>query len=170
MTTTPRTTSTASPAGTPQRLIHHLFHAMARNRFLRLSSALLALFFLGAAAHAADANERPLIPLGISDSQTLRVVAFNFTPNRTAKLSVKFLDADGNLLLQIPTVSIAPGKIVTFDYPHPSSGNGDAGRIEIRPVGVLGDRMSMGCLKVTVEIFNDEDGKTTVLWDGPPAL
>ena len=119
--------------------------------------------------YAADAGEIPLIPFGISDGQTLRVVALNLATNRTVKLTVKFIDAEGNVIFQTPSTSIASGKMVNFDYPHPAN-NGETGRIQIRPVAVLSDHFSTGCIHVTAEVFNDEDGKTTVLWDGPSVL
>jgi len=123
----------------------------------------------GISAKAADPGEIPLIPFGISDGQTLRVVALNLATNRTVKLAVKFLDAGGNLAFQSPSTSIASGKMASFDYPRPSA-NGETGRIQIRPVAVITDHFSTGCVHMTVEVFNDEDERTTVIWDGPSIL
>jgi hypothetical protein len=138
-------------------------------RYRSLLCGLVILLVSGILAAAGEAGETPLIPLGISDGQTLRVVALNLGTNRTVKVTVKFLDADGNLLLQSPSTSIASGKMTSFDYPRPST-NGETGRIQIRPVVITTERLSAGCIHITMEVFNDEDGKTTLLWDGPSIL
>jgi hypothetical protein len=137
-----------------------------RKRFFRLCCALTLLFATVVVAKAANSGETPLIPFGISDGQTLRVVALNLGTNQTVKVTVKFLDADGNLLFQSPSTAVASGKMASFDYPRPST-TGEMGRIQIRPVVVNTGHFSTGCIHLTVEIFNDEDSKTTVLWDGP---
>ena len=136
---------------------------------IRLSCIAILLLAMPLSASAIDPADRPLIPFGITDGQTLRVVALNVASNRTAKLSVKFLDTDGNLISQTTAISVSSGKIVTFDFPR-ASFNNEGGRIQLRPVAVLGDRSSMGIVHVSVEVFNEDDGKTTVLWDGPPVL
>ena len=145
---------------------HYFPLPSTRSRFFRLCCALTLLFATVVLANAADSGETPLIPFGISDGQTLRVVALNLGTNQTVKVTVKFLDADGNLLFQSPSTAIASGKMASFDYPRPST-NGETGRIQIRPVAVTTGHFSTGCVHLTVEVFNDEDERTTVLWDGP---
>ena len=139
------------------------------NRFLRLTAAVLLLAGMTLSARAFDPGERPLIPVGVSDGQTIRVVAWNTSTNRQVKISVKFIDAEGNLVLSLDPATIAAGKIATFDLARAAINN-ESGREQIRPVAILGDRASAGLIHVTIEVFNNDDGKTTVLWDGPPAL
>jgi hypothetical protein len=140
-----------------------------RRRSFCLFCGFMFLFAMGVFANAADSGETPLIPFGISDGQTLRVVAVNLGTNQTVNVAVKFLDSDGSLLFQKPSIAIPSGKMSSFDYPRPST-NGETARIQIRPVAVTSEHFSKGCIHLTVEIFNDEDGKTTVLWDGPSVL
>jgi len=139
------------------------------NRLLGLTAAVLLLGSMTVPARAFDPGERPLIPVGVADGQTIRVVAWNTATNRQAKITVKFVDADGNVVFTSDQAIIAAGKIADFDLQR-STINNDSGRVQIRPVAILGDRSSAGLVHVTIEVFNIDDGKTTVLWDGPPAL
>jgi hypothetical protein len=127
-----------------------------------LIAILLAFLALGATkAQAIIVNWRPV---GITFGQTARVNILN-TGNRAIIIEGgKFLDSDGNVIAEFRG-TIDPGKTMSFDL------DGDTvprteNRIEIHVV-IEGPVPHLRDLLLSLEVFNNADGKTTVFIGDP---
>ena len=127
-----------------------------------LIAILLAFLALGATkAQAIIVNWRPV---GITFGQTARVNILNTGDRAFIIDGGKFLDSDGNVIAEFRG-TIDPGKTMSFDL------NGDTvprteNRIEIHVV-IAGPEPHLTV--ISLEVFNNADGKTTV-FIGDPGL
>jgi hypothetical protein len=131
-----------------------------------LIALLLALLTLGASNAEITANAAPPSftnkPFGVARGQTARVSALNFV-DEYIEAGIKFLDEDGNLLAEFRG-TIEPGKTISFDLNRDDlirEGN----RIEIHTVIEIPERHRRD-VGISLEVFNNEDGKTTVFTHG----
>ena len=128
------------------------------------STFILAFLTLGAMQAQAIiiVNSRPV---GITFGQTARVNLLNTSDSAIIIIGGKFFDSDGNILAEFGRQVIEPGKIMSFDL------NGDdivreSNRIQIR--GILeGPEPHLRGAIISLEVFNNADGKTTVFIVGP---
>jgi hypothetical protein len=111
-------------------------------------------------ANAAGGGAWRTASVGISTGQTLRLNLLNLGEDRGIIINYRVLDADGAVVAagERP-VEVGPGKLVSIDLERdtiPRSGN----RLQLRAEGTaIGDLKN---LQVTLEVFNNADGKTTV--------
>jgi hypothetical protein len=101
-------------------------------------------------------------PVGITFGQTARVTSAN-TGTRAIVVNYTFLDRDGTILARFDRQVIEPGKMMSFDL------NADdflleGERIEIRVVLSAGTTTG---LVNSIQVFENDTGKTTVFVDGP---
>ena len=107
-----------------------------------------------------DSEEMPS-PFGLAQGQSARINVFN-PAAEVMTICPCIFDADGNLLIEFKCVRIAPGRMISFDL------DGDSvdrvrdrfGRIQIRAVVTTDSRGPSP--HISVEVFNNSDGKTTV--------
>lgn len=138
----------------------HTANAQRHQRFQALTSG------SGSLAEANDAPpEVQLIPVGLSDNQTLRIVALNLSKDETPTVTVKFVDNEGNTLLQGAASTIQPDQLATSDLDR--SIVAGTGRIEARAIVTITEQGPPGTLRLSLEVFNNATGQTTVLWAGP---
>ena len=129
---------------------------------LRPSLALIAIFSLCAAA-SAQAGFNSFRPVGITFGQTARVTAAN-TGTRAIIISGTFLDSEGTVLAQFDSQVIEPGKMMSFDL-NADDIVRENNRIQIRGV-IEGPEPHLRGAAISVEVFNNADGKTTVfVWN-----
>ena len=127
-----------------------------------LIAILLAFLALGATkAQAIIVNWRPV---GITFGQTARVNILNTGDRAIIIDGGKFLDSDGNVIAEFRG-TIDPGKTMSFDL------NGDTvprteNRIEIHFV-IEGPVPHLRDLRLSLEVFINADGKTTVFIGDP---
>jgi hypothetical protein len=126
-----------------------------------LIAILLAFLALGATKAQAIViiNSRPV---GITFGQTARVNILNTGDRAIIIIGGKFLDSDGNVIAEFRG-TIDPGKTMSFDL------NGDTvprteNRIEIHVV-IEGPIPHLTV--ISLEVFNNADGRTTVFLGGP---
>ena len=101
-------------------------------------------------------------PVGITFGQTARVNLLNTSDRAFVVIGGKFLDSDGSVLGEFRG-TIDPGKTMSFDL------NGDTvprteNRIEIHVV-IEGPEPHLTV--ISLEVFNNADGRTTVFLGGP---
>jgi hypothetical protein len=109
-------------------------------------------------------------PIGIARGQTVRLTALNIGEKAIAGPEYRLLDSTGRTLAETPDGRlIPPGQFRSFDIdpPDPFPGIADNfGRIQVRAV-VIG-APDVKNLRVSLEVFDNATGKTTVFV--PPAL
>ena len=131
-----------------------------------LSILALALAFLVLGAMQAQAiiivNSRPV---GITFGQTARVNLLNTSDGAIIIIGGKFFDGDGNILAEFGRQVIEPGKIMSFDL-NADDIIRERNRIQIRGVIENPEPHVRGAI-ISVEVFNNADGKTTVFIVGP---
>jgi hypothetical protein len=103
-------------------------------------------------------------PVGITFGQTARVNLLNTSDRAIIIIGGKFLDSDGNVIAEFRG-KIDPGKTMYFDL------NGDTvprteNRIEIHVV-IEGPEPHLKVIVISLEVFNNADGRTTVFLGGP---
>ncbi len=126
----------------------------------------LALAFLVLGAMQAQAiiiiNSRPV---GITFGQTVRVNLLNTSDRAIIIIGGKFFDSDGNILAEFGHQAIEPGKIMSFDL-NADDIVRERNRIQIRGVIESPEPHLRGAI-ISLEVFNNADGKTTVFLGGP---
>ncbi len=105
-----------------------------------------------------------MVPVGISDNQTLRIVALNLSKDETPTVTVKFVDSEGSSVLQGNAATIQSGQLSTTDLDRGAVSG--TGRVEVRAVVSVTGQDGPGDLRLSLEVFNNATGQTTVLWTG----
>ncbi len=133
-----------------------------RNTSSMLIAILLAFLALGATkAQAIVWCQRPV---GITFGQTARVTAANTGTTAIIIEGGKFFDSDGNVLAEFRG-TVEPGKMMSFDL-NADDIIRESNRIQIRVV-IEGPVPHFKSLLLSLEVFNNADGKTTVFLGGP---
>jgi len=143
-------------------------------------SVLVALVFLATVLAASPAQAIIIIcksgMFGFTTGQTARVNVVNYgnPDDRPVTVSVKFLNKDGNVLGEFRlTDPLLAGKAAAFDLNRDDLVSAAPGRHEIRvevTVGDLDEKRADALrnrVKTTIEIINNETGKTEVFWGDP---
>ena len=128
-----------------------------------LIAILLAFVALGATK--AQANIDIYRPVGITFGQTARVTAANTGTTAIIINNGKFLDSDGNVLAEFARQVIEPGEMMSFDL-NADDIVRESNRIQIRVV-IEGPIPHLRDVRLSLEVFNNADGKTTVFLGGP---
>ena len=129
------------------------------------SSKFILLLLIGLALSATTAQAIIDIyrPVGITFGQTARVTAANAGTTAIIIDSCKFLDSDGNVLAEFDGGIIDPGVMIAFDL-NADDIIRENNRIQIR---VVIQAPHLRDLRLSLEVFNNADGKTTVFLGGP---
>ena len=126
-----------------------------------LIALLLAFHALGATK--TQANVDIYRPVGITFGQTVRGTAAN-TGTRAIIVDWTVLDSEGAVLGQSDRQVIEPGKMMSFDL-NADDIVRENNRIQIRGV-IEGPEPHLRGAAISVEVFNNADGKTTVfVWN-----
>jgi len=129
---------------------------------LILSTFILA--FLTFGAMQAQAFIIDWRPVGITFGQTARVNLVNTSDRAIIIIGGKFFDSDGDTLAEFGRQVIEPGKIMSFDL-NADDIIRESNRIQIRVV-IEGPVPHFKSLLLSLEVFNNADGKTTVfVWN-----
>jgi len=104
-------------------------------------------------------------PVGITFGQTARVTAANTGTTAIIIDGCKFLDSDGNVLAEFARQTIEPGKMMSFDL-NADDIIRENNRIQIRVV-IEGPIPHLRDVRLSLEVFNNADGKTTVFIGDP---
>src|SRR2546423_597485 len=104
-------------------------------------------------------------PVGITFGQTARVTAANIGTTSFIIEGGKFLDSDGNVLAEFARQVIEPGKMMSFDL-NADDIIRENNRIQIRVV-IEGPIPHLRDVRLSLEVFNNADGKTTIFLGGP---
>jgi hypothetical protein len=136
---------------------------MKKRTSLILSTLILAFLVLG--AMQAQAFVVDWRPVGITFGQTARVNLSNTSDRAIIIIGGKFLDSDGNIVAEFGRQLIEPGKIMSFDL-NADDIIRENNRIQIRSVIESPEPHLKGAM-ISVEVFNNADGKTTVFIVGP---
>ena len=132
------------------------------HQLTKLIAVIAALLMLG----ASQAGAFVIIggfPVAIARGQTARVNLLN-TSDSAMIINGKFLDADGSVLGAFGG-TLAPGRTTSFDLnrdtlPHPQN------RVQLHFEIQLEDAR-LRDLRFSLEVFNNADGRTTVLIGNP---
>lgn len=128
-----------------------------------LVALLLAFLAFGATnAHAIIIICHPAV--GIAMGQTARVNVLNVSERAIIIIGGKFLDEEGNLLDEFRG-RIEPGKTMSFDLNRDTLIR-QRNRIEIHAVIESAEPHARSAL-ISLEVFNNNDGKTTVFIGNP---
>jgi hypothetical protein len=100
-------------------------------------------------------------PVGITFGQTARVNILNTGDRAFIIDGGKFLDSDGNVIAEFRG-TIDPGKTMSFDLNGDTLGH----RVEIHYV-IEGPVPHLKEALISMEVFNNADGRTTVFLGGP---
>ena len=125
----------------------------------------ILLAFLALGATKAQANIDIYRPVGITFGQTARVTAANTGTTAIIINGVKFLDSDGNVLAEFARQVIEPGEMMSFDL-NADDIVRESNRIQIRVV-IEGPVPHLRDVRLSLEVFNNADGKTTVFIGDP---
>ena len=134
-----------------------------RNHHAKLIAAVAALVMLGASQASAFIIQ--IHPVGITFGQTARVTAANTGTTAIVISGGKFLDSDGNVLAEFARQVIEPGKMMSFDL-NADDIIRENNRIQIRVV-IEGPVPHLRDVRLSLEVFNNADEKTTVFLGGP---
>jgi hypothetical protein len=99
--------------------------------------------------------------VGITAGQTARLVVYN-KGDKDELVRLQFIDANGQVLILCDSI-VKSGKALGENFTHP----GGANRVELR-AEVIGDgtsNRSIGLLVPTVQVLENETGKTTLFND-----
>ncbi|HEX8077417.1 MAG TPA: hypothetical protein VF511_06345 [Chthoniobacterales bacterium] len=117
--------------------------------------------------NAADAQRRQTDAVGVSSGQTLRLNLFNRGDERGIFVNWRFLDAEGALVAASERpIAVGLSKVVSIDLNRdaiPRAGNRHQLRAEVNAIG----DPNLRNLRVTLEVFDNATGKTTVFVDDP---
>ena len=123
----------------------------------------LLLAFLALGVTKAQAFIDIYRPVGITFGQTVRGTAAN-TGTRAIVVDWTVLDSEGGVLGQLDRQVIEPGKMMSFDL-NADDIVRENNRIQIRGV-IEGPEPHLRGAAISVEVFNNADGKTTVfVWN-----
>ena len=103
-------------------------------------------------------------PVGITFGQTARVNILNTGDRAIIIDGGKFLDSDGNVIAEFRG-TIDPGKTMSFDLNRDSFIR-EQNRVEIHVV-IEGPQPHLRGALISLEVFNNADGRTTVFLGGP---
>ena len=134
-----------------------------RNTPSLLIALLLAFLALGATKAQAIVIEGSR-PVGIALGQTARVNILNTGDRAIVIEGGKFLDNDGNVIAEFRG-TIDPGKTMSFDLDRDSFIR-EQNRVEIHVV-LEGPVPHLHDARLSLEVFNNADGRTTVFLGGP---
>ena len=132
------------------------------------SSKFILLLLIGLALSATTAQAIVVVdgrPVGITFGQTARVTAANTGTTAIIINNGKFLDSDGNVLAEFARQVIEPGEMMSFDL-NADDIVRESNRIQIRVV-IEGPVPHPRDVRLSLEVFNNADGKTTVFLGGP---
>jgi hypothetical protein len=143
-------------------------------------SVLVALVFLATVLGASPAHAIIIIcksgMIGFTTGRTARVNVVNYgdPDQRPVAVSVKFLNKDGDVLGEFRlTDPLQPGKAAAFDLNRDDLVGAAPGRHELRVEVTYGDPDEKKAddlrnrVRITIEIINNETGKTEVFWGDP---
>jgi hypothetical protein len=130
-----------------------------------LIALLLAFLALGASKAQAIIIEGSR-PVGIAFGQTARVNILNLSNGAIIIEGGKFLDNDGNVVALFRG-TIGPGKTMSFDLNRDTLSRTES-RIQIH-VLIEAPRAHLKDVGMSLEVFNNADGKTTI-FIGDPAI
>ena len=125
----------------------------------------ILLAFLALGATKAQAFIDIYRPVGITFGQTARVTVANTGTTSFIIDGSKFLDSDGNVLAEFARQVIQPGEMMSFDL-NADDIVRESNRIQIRVV-IESPQPHLKSLLLSLEVFNNADGKTTVFLGGP---
>ena len=133
---------------------------------------LLSIFWFGASdsaraqdpPHRIDLKSSSLYGLANFQIARLNVVNLGDRENQSAQVELLFLDSTGAILAS-STQTIMPGRAVSFDFAFRALGT-TGGRLQLRSV-VRGAApfKTIRNLKMSVEVFDEDTGKTAVFVD-----
>ena len=108
-------------------------------------------------------------PFGLAQGQTARLTLFNSGDTAVEDPDYKFLNSRGEVLAQsVERIVILPGQFRSFDFdlPNPPPGTVDFfGRAQVR---VAVGNPDIKHLRVSVEVFDNATGKTSLVLQPPP--
>ena len=130
----------------------------------RIGALVAALAIASASVQAAPRNCGGCGMFGVARGQIARINAAHVGEpgTRPIQLEMDLVDANGVVVAR-DSQTIEPGQAVFFDTPFEAVG-GAADRIELRPVISGGPAPH---LRVTIEVFDVETGKTAVFIGDP---
>ena len=135
---------------------------------IRNTSSLLIALLLGFLALGATTAQAFIIegsrPVGIALGQTVRVNILNTGDRAFIIDGSKFLDNDGNVIATFRG-TIDPGKTMSFDLDRASFIR-EENRVEIHVV-IEGPVPHLRGALISLEVFNNADGRTTVFIGDP---
>jgi hypothetical protein len=135
-----------------------------RSTLPMLIAFLLAFLAFGASkAHAIIIICHPSV--GIAIGQTARVNVLNISDRAIIIIGGKFLDENGNLLAEFRG-TIEPGKTMSFDLNRDTLMR-EQNRIQIHSVLETPEPHLRRSAAISLEVFNNADGKTTVFVGNP---
>jgi hypothetical protein len=114
---------------------------------------------------SASHHHRNSRPVGITFGQTARINLSNTSDRAIIIIGGKFFDSDGNILAEFGRQVIEAGKIMSFDL-NADDIIRERNRIQIRGV-IESPEPHLRGVAISVEVFNNADGKTTVFIIGP---
>lgn len=130
----------------------------------KMIAVVAALLMLGA-SHA-SAIIVDWVPIGIAFGQTARANILNTSDRAIITIGGKFVDSDGSVLGEFRG-SIQPGKIMSFDLNRDTLSRRE-NRVQIHVV-IEGPEPRLRNAGMSLEVFNNADGKTTA-FIGDPGL
>jgi hypothetical protein len=134
----------------------------------RTTSSILALMLAFLILGATQAQAIIIInsrPVGITFGQTARINLLNTSDSAIIIIGGKFFDSDGNILAEFGRQVIESGKMMSFDL-NADDIVRENNRIQIRGV-IESPEPHLRGAAISVEVFNNADGKTTVFIIGP---
>ncbi|HKQ79017.1 MAG TPA: hypothetical protein VJ810_35290 [Blastocatellia bacterium] len=127
-----------------------------------------AIWFTWGARHAQaiqDSEDFPS-PIGIARGQTVRLTVLNIGERAVVGPEYRLLDSAGRTLAKTPEPHLIPPaqfRSFDFDLPEPPPGLADNfGRIQARAV-MIGNPKPKN-LRVSLEVFDNDTGKTTIFF------
>jgi hypothetical protein len=118
-----------------------------------------------------DSEDFPA-PFGLARGQTARLTLFNVGETAVVGPEYKFLNGHGVVLARsIEEIVIPAGQFRYFDFdlPNPPPGTVDLfGRMQIRAVVNAVGNPDIKNVRVSVEVFDNDTGKTTLILQPPP--
>lgn len=111
-------------------------------------------------------------PFGLARDQTARLTLFNSGDVAIVGPEYRFLNGRGEVLARSEErIVILPGQFRSFDFdlPNPPPGTPDVfGRVQVRAVVTTIGNPDEKILRVSVEVFDNATGKTTLFIPPPP--
>jgi hypothetical protein len=122
----------------------------------------LLLSFLAVGASKVEAFVIDWRPVGITFDQTARLTFANIGEARGIVIDWRFIDADGTIIARSEPLTIPVGKMVSVDLDRDTL-NRNEPRVQIRAeVQVLTPGNPRNDLSMSLEVFDNDTGKTTV--------